>query len=88
MGYSDQEIQAQVGHMFEAFRSGTPPHGGIALGIDRLAMLLAQETSLKEATAFPMTSSGKTAIMDAPARVHAEQLQELGVKLEETTPKT
>lgn len=79
MGYSDEEIQQSIGHMLEAFEVGTPPHGGIALGLDRLVMLLAGETSLKEAIAFPMTSTGKTAVMDAPAEVSKKQLAELHI---------
>lgn len=81
MGYSDAEIEASVGHMLEAFEVGTPPHGGIALGLDRLVMLLAGETSLKEAIAFPMTSSGRTAVMQAPAPVAESQLKELHLKV-------
>jgi len=81
MGYSDEEIQSGIGHMLEAFEVGTPPHGGIALGLDRLVMLLAGETSLKEAIAFPMTSSGKTAVMDAPAPTNEKQLEELHIKV-------
>jgi aspartyl-tRNA synthetase len=81
MGYSDEEIQASIGHMLEAFEVGTPPHGGIALGLDRHVMILAGETSLKEAIAFPMTSTGRTAVMDAPCPVNDDQLKELGLKL-------
>ncbi len=81
MGYSDEEIEQSVGHMLEAFDAGTPPHGGIAPGIDRIVMLLAGETSLKETIAFPMTSSGRTAVMDAPSEVSDEQLNELGLKI-------
>jgi aspartyl-tRNA synthetase len=81
MGYTDQQIKDSVGHMLEALAVGTPPHGGIALGMDRLIMLLANETSLKEAIAFPMTSSGRTAVMDAPAEVAAKQLAELGIEI-------
>ncbi|MBU0978825.1 aspartate--tRNA ligase [Patescibacteria group bacterium] len=81
MGYTDQQIQDGVGHMLVAFGVGTPPHGGIALGLDRLVMLLAGETSLKEITPFPMSSSGRTAIMDAPAPITAEQAKELGLKI-------
>ncbi len=77
MGYSDAEIEASVGHMLEAFEVGTPPHGGIAFGLDRQVMLLAGETSLREVIAFPMTSSGKTAVMDAPAEISPAQLKEL-----------
>ena len=81
MGYSDEEIEASVGHMLEAFEVGTPPHGGIALGLDRLAMILANETSLKEAIAFPMTASGRTSVMDAPSPVSKEQLKELHISV-------
>lgn len=81
MGYSEDEIQAGIGHMLEAFEVGTPPHGGIALGLDRLVMILAGETSLKEAIAFPMTSTGRTAVMDAPAEVSEKQLNELHLRV-------
>ncbi len=81
MGYSEEEIEASVGHMLEAFSVGTPPHGGIALGLDRLVMLLGNETSLKEAIAFPMTSSGRTAVMDAPSFISDEQKAELQIKV-------
>ena len=79
MGYSEKETEESVGHMLEAFGYGTPPHGGIALGLDRHVMVLAGEESLKEAVAFPMTSTGRTAVMDAPAAVSDEQLKELGL---------
>ena len=79
MGYSEKETEASVGHMLEAFGYGTPPHGGIALGLDRHIMILAGEESLKEAVAFPMTSTGRTAVMDAPSIVSDEQLKELGL---------
>ncbi len=81
MGYSEAEIEQSVGHMLEAFEVGTPPHGGIALGIDRLAMIISQETSIKEVIAFPMSSTGRTAVMDAPAVVQEEQLTELHLKV-------
>lgn len=81
MGYSEEEIEQSVGHMLEAFSYGTPPHGGIALGLDRQIMLLSGESSLKEAIAFPMTSTGRTAVMDAPASVTKEQLEELGLSI-------
>lgn len=81
MGYSDEEIEANIGHMLEAFAVGTPPHGGIALGLDRHVMVLAQETSIKESIAFPMTSTGRTAVMDAPSTVAEEQLDELGLQI-------
>ena len=85
MGYSEKETEQSVGHMLEAFRYGTPPHGGIALGLDRHVMVLAGETSLKEAIAFPMTSTGRTAVMDAPAEVSKEQLHELGLTIKKNS---
>src|SRR3989344_574313 len=81
MGYSEGEILGSVGHMFEAFKLGTPPHGGIALGLDRLVMLASNEESLKETIAFPMTGNGKTSVMDAPSAVDPKLLSELGLSI-------
>ena len=81
MGYTPEQTEKSVGHMLEAFRLGTPPHGGIAMGLDRHVMVLAGEDSLKESIAFPMTSTGRTAVMDAPAEVLSEQLEEVGLTL-------
>lgn len=87
MGYSENEIEASVGHMLQAFDLGTPPHGGLALGIDRLAMVLAGETSVKEVVAFPTTGSGKVAVMTAPNKVSPQLLQELGINIKEREAK-
>lgn len=81
MGYTKEQTEASVGHMLEAFSLGTPPHGGIALGIDRLIAILAGESSIKEVIAFPMTSTGRTAVMDAPAVISSEQLRETGLEV-------
>lgn len=83
MGYSDEQIEESIGHMIEAFSFGAPPHGGIALGLDRHIALLQGEDSIKETMAFPMTSTGRTAVMDAPAPISSEQLKELGIKVTE-----
>lgn len=83
MGYNEEEIVESVGHMLKAFKFGAPPHGGIALGLDRHIMILAGQQSLKEAIAFPMTSTGRTAVMTAPSVVSEEQLKELGIKVRE-----
>lgn len=80
MGYSEREISESVGHMVEAFSYGTPPHGGIALGVDRLIAILRGEVSVKESMAFPMTSTGRTAVMDSPSEISEKQLKELGLK--------
>ena len=83
MGYTPEQTQASVGHMLEAFEYGTPPHGGIALGLDRHIALLANEDSIKETIAFPMTSTGRTAVMEAPSSVSDDQLLELGIAVQE-----
>ncbi len=81
MGYENDRIQKEFGHMLEAFSYGCPPHGGIAPGIDRLIASILGEKSLREVIAFPLTSGGRTAIMDAPAEVTNSQLKELGIKV-------
>jgi len=81
IGHDRVKIQEQFGHILEAFSYGVPPHGGIALGLDRLVMLLTRDSSLKEVMAFPMTSSGKTAVMDAPSEVEESQLIEVGMAI-------
>ena len=82
MGYSEQETEDSVGHMIEAFKYGTPPHGGIALGVERSLMNLMDETYLREVQAFPMTRGGQTAVMKAPKFLEEKQLKELGLKVE------
>lgn len=81
MGYSDDEIQKSIGHMLKAFELGTPPHGGIGLGIERLIMLLSDEKSLKETIAFPMTYQGRVAVMDGPSELSKSQLEDLHLKI-------
>ena len=81
MGFSEEDLQERVGHMLEAFRYGTPPHGGIALGVERNIMNLAGESYLREVQAFPMTRGGKTAVMTAPKPLTQKQLQELGLSV-------
>lgn len=81
MGYTNEEIQSQFGHMLEAFALGAPPHGGIAPGIDRLLTCITNEPSLREVIAFPMTSGGKTAVMNAPSGIKEEKLVELGISV-------
>lgn len=81
LGYSKEKIQKEFGHMLEAFRFGAPPHGGIALGLDRILMILTGEEYLREVVAFPMTSGGQTSVMDAPSEVDKKQLDELGLEI-------
>lgn len=83
MGYSEKEIRENIGHMLDALAVGAPPHGGIALGVDRHIMYLNNESSIKEVIAFPLTGTGKTAVTEAPSEVSKERLKELGLRLEE-----
>lgn len=81
MGYTDEQIEESVGHMLEAFSYGFPPHGGIAIGVERNMMNLSGEQYLREVQAFPMTTHGRTAVMDAPSLIPKAQLTELGVQV-------
>jgi aspartyl-tRNA synthetase len=81
LGYSDEQIEAQFGGMLRAFDFGAPPHGGIAVGIDRVAMLLRDSENLREIVAFPKTQEGVDLAQGAPSAVTAEQLDELGLLL-------
>jgi aspartyl-tRNA synthetase len=81
LGLSDAEAKERFGFFLEALTYGTPPHGGIALGLDRIAALLAGADSLREVTAFPKTTAAQDLMADAPARVPASQLDELHIAL-------
>lgn len=81
MGYDDARIESNFGHMLRALASGTPPHGGIAWGLDRLLMLLLNEPNIREVIAFPKTGEGRDVLMQAPAPMPTKSLKELGIEL-------
>jgi aspartyl-tRNA synthetase len=81
LGFTPEESQEQFGFLLNAFEYGTPPHGGIALGLDRLVMLLAGSTNLRDTIAFPKTASASDLLTDAPGAVSEAQLKELHLSL-------
>ena len=80
-GYPASEVEARFGALHDAFRYGCPPHGGIAPGIDRIVMLLAGESNIREVTLFPMNQQAQDLMMGAPGEVSGQQLRELGIRL-------
>jgi aspartyl-tRNA synthetase len=81
LGLSDEKARERFGFFMDALEYGAPPHGGIALGVDRIIALLAGESSIREVIAFPKTASATDLMCDAPATVDPEQLTELGLKI-------
>jgi aspartyl-tRNA synthetase len=79
-GYAKQEVDDKFGGMIRAFRFGAPPHGGIAPGIDRIVMLLANEANIREVIAFPMNQRAEDLLMGAPSEVSEKQLRELHIR--------
>ncbi len=82
MGFEDERIDKNFGHMIEALGFGAPPHGGIAWGLDRLVTLLNNEPNIREVIAFPKTGDGRDLMMDSPAPATEKQLKELHIKLD------
>ncbi len=81
LGLSEEEIQRRFGHMLEAFEYGAPPHGGMAPGLDRLIMLLADEPNIREVIAFPKTASAADLMFDAPSDLDPRHLRELHIQI-------
>ncbi|MCJ1748334.1 aspartate--tRNA ligase [Mammaliicoccus sciuri] len=82
LGFTEEQAQEQFGFLIEAFKYGAPPHGGIALGLDRLVMLLSGRTNLRDTIAFPKTASASCLLTDAPSEVSNSQLHELHLQLD------
>ena len=81
LGLTPEQTEEQFGHLLRAFRYGVPPHGGIAMGIDRLVMLMAGKDTIRDVTAFPKAQSGADPLTGAPAGATEEQLRELGIAI-------
>lgn len=87
MGYTEEEIQEDFHHMLEAFSLGTPPHGGIAWGFDRLMTVLENEPNIREVIAFSKTGEGRDPMMKSPSTITSEQLLELGITVKKEEKK-
>ena len=81
MGYDAESIDSEIGHMLTAFEYGAPPHGGIAMGLDRLAMILGDTTNLRDVIVFPKNQAGVDPMVNAPSEIDPIQLRELGLTI-------
>ncbi len=83
VGYTRDEVEKRFSSLFTAFKYGCPPHGGMALGIDRILMIIKDEINLREVQAFPTSTSGQDLMMGSPSVLDKKQLDELGIKIKE-----
>ena len=81
LGFSEEEAKAQFGFLMDAFEYGAPPHGGLAFGLDRLVAILGGQETIRDFIAFPKNNAGRDVMIDAPAPIDDEQLNELNLSL-------
>ena len=84
-GYSKKDVEEKFSGMINALSYGAPPHGGIAPGIDRIVMLLADEKNIREVTMFPMNQNAQDLMMNAPSTISDDQLKELNLTVKKKT---
>jgi aspartyl-tRNA synthetase len=81
LGFTKEDAQDQFGFLMNAFEFGAPPHGGIALGFDRLCAMFGGSDSIRDYIAFPKNNAGRDVMIDSPSKISEEQLKELGIRV-------